>query len=270
MTLYIFEAGLNHLGRIDLALKLCDLAKSVGADVIKFQRRNPDVSTPDAQKDLPKEWLGNTISYLEYRKIVEFKPKDYDTIDSYCRKIGLRWTASVWDLDSLAEMEKYDVPWIKIPSAMLNNLELIEAASNYNLILSTGMSTLKEISNAVDRVNPNTILLHCNSSYPCEESEVSLSLIPKLAEWFGLPVGFSSHTVSPFPVLYAVTLGAVAVEVHGTLSRALPGGDQAASLEEKALRLIRREIDRISVVMGTPEKKVWDSELSSRLKLRGY
>lgn len=269
----IGEVGINANGHIDWALKLCDMAKDAGCDVVKFQRREVEISTPRAMWDVTREFEGEVMSYIDYRRRVEFCKCDYDKIDKHCREIGIRWTASVWDIPSVDFMNQYEVPWLKIPSAKLTEHELIDYANKTGkpVVISTGMSTEEEIHFAV-RHNINRTgasLMHCTSTYPANDAELNLGYLRRL-KWNGFPVGFSSHSPSPMPAIYSVFEGAQSIECHITLSRALPGTDQSASLEADGIHLVRREIDRIDVVRGTGKKVVFDSEISSRKKLRGY
>jgi sialic acid synthase SpsE len=133
------------------------------------------------------------------------------------------------------------------------------------------MSTKREISEAVKLIehDADSLLMHCHSAYPAPDAELSLPLIGKLAEWFDMRVGYSSHSSNPYPAMFAGVLGAEVVECHVTLDRTMEGSDHAASLEEKGLTLLRRELDRIPLVMANSEKRVWDSELPALVKLRG-
>lgn len=270
----ICEAGINHQGDLDIALALMRMAADVNAYAVKFQKRNPEVSTPGSMWEVKKTWQGKEMRYIDYRNSVEFSKKEYDKIDSYSHELGINWTASVWDSDSVDFMKQYQVPFLKIPSAHLTNHGLIGYAMDcgFPLVVSTGMSTMKEISETVkiiERDNSN-MLMHCHSAYPAPDCELSLPLIQKLAERFQMLVGYSSHSKTYFPALYAAVLGAEMVEVHITLDRTMEGSDHAASLEKHGLETLARELRRIPDVMNNSEKKVWPSELPSRLKLRGY
>jgi N-acetylneuraminate synthase len=127
-TYIIAEIGINHNGSIDVAKKLIDIAAVAGCDAVKFQKRNPDVCVPEHQKNVMRETPWGTMTYLEYKYKVEFGKKEYDEIDSYCKEKGISWSASPWDLDSLNFLSQYDIPFIKIPSAMLTNYELLKSA----------------------------------------------------------------------------------------------------------------------------------------------
>ena len=269
------EAGLNHNSFLASALELCDIARHAGADVVKFQRRVPEISVPRTEWATPKSTPWGTIEpYLEYKKKIELSQEQYREISQHCKDIGIPWTASVWDLPSLDNMREFDVPFIKLPSAKLTNDELLLACADSGspIVLSCGMSTEKEVDHAVSLIRdvPGASLLHCHSTYPSPGEEQNLSLIPKMRERYGLPVGYSSHSVSPFVPLAAVSrYGAVAIEVHITKHREAKGTDHAASLEPHGLELLVREINRLDALHGDGQRRLWTSEIPTRLKLRG-
>ena len=270
----VCELGINHQGSINLAFELIEMAKSCGADFVKLQKREPEASTPASQWTIPKvpPWGGEVISYIDYRKAIEFWSPQYDAIDAKCKLAGIRWFASVWDRQSLEFMRQYDVPFIKIPSAKIVRRELLLHARNQPapVILSTGMSTLEEIDTAVETIGRNdTIILHCHSAYPCKDSEINLRVMDTLHKRYNLPVGLSSHSTSPFPSIIAAALGAKMIEVHITTDRSLPGSDHAASLERPGLELLVREVRRLDLIMGDGIKKIWPSEETAKDKLRG-
>ena len=274
MSVYLIaEGGINHNGHLDWALKLCQIAKESGCNAVKFQKREPEVSTPKEMWNVQREWEGEIISYIDYRRKVEFGQRECDVIALRCGQLGIDFSLSVWDEPSLDFAMRYGLPWIKIPSAHLNNHALMDRASShgYPLVVSTGMSTQVEIERALEHVPhvPGASVMHCTSTYPAKDETLNLSYMKKLS-YFGLPVGFSSHSPTPFPAIGAGYLGAKSVEAHLTLDRALPGSDQAASLEFKGMQLLRRELDRIDVVTGSGEKEVYPDELPIRRKLRGY
>jgi len=192
-TYIIGEIGINHQGDLSIAKKLIDIAAAAGCDAVKFQKRNPDVCVPEEQKYKPRTWQGEEMTYLEYKHKIEFGLEEYDEIDDYCRLKGIAWSASPWDMDSLRFLERYDIPFIKVPSAMITNHELLEACvrSGKRVIFSTGMSTQEEIDDAVATlriakdlyvsVQDHKIgLLHCNSTYPAAVNELLLSPIKTL------------------------------------------------------------------------------------------
>jgi N-acetylneuraminate synthase len=274
MTELWAEIGINHQGSLLTALEMAEKARDAGADLVKFQIRTPRLAVPKDQWNKPKTWQGKEMTYLEYKECVELSREDYKIIDEHC---PLPWSASVWDIPSLEFLNQFEVPWIKIPSAKLTDSELVEAtaATGRRVVLSTGMSTMLEISEAVRIIQHTStvepLLMHCNSSYPALDEEQDLDVIRTLNHTFLIPVGFSSHSKSPYPALYAAARYDVpAVEVHFTLDRAMEGTDHASSLESDGLELLAREFRRIPLVVGSKVKQVYDSELPSRLKLRGY
>lgn len=265
----VAELGINHNGDFQ---RLGEMAWTAleHATYVKTQMRTPELCVPKSQWDKQKEWNGVTMTYLEYKNLMEFSEDQYDEFN---REFNGSWFPSVWDLPSLQLASKYDLPYIKIPSAMVTNLELIaEAAKLFPIAISTGMSNWYQITQAYDtavRYNKNVTMLHCTSTYPTADNEVNLQAIRTLKEYFYSPVGFSSHSKSPYPAIYSMFYGAEFIEVHFTLDRTLPGTDQSASLELPGLELIARETSRIATLHGDGQIKVYESELEPMLKLRG-
>ncbi len=285
LPIIIGEIGVNHNGDIRLARELMTMAASCDIPYIKFQKRSVETSTPSALRDIlrPSIWNdGKMITHLEHRKRIEFGRAEYDEINTFASGISLNWFTSVWDIPSLGFMSRYNPHYIKIPSALITNIELLQKAATFiiarggQLIISSGMSSLQEVDTAIETVtktglkSSEIILFHCHSGYPADDSELCLSLIPFYKERYKIPVGFSSHSTSPFPAIYAAAWGAEYIEVHITLDRTMKGSDQAASLEKSGLELLVREINRLGDVWGTPYKVVYPSELISRKRLRGY
>ena len=273
-TYLIGEIGINHNGDIQIAKKLIDAIYACSWDCAKFQKRNPDIAVPEDQKAVMRDTPWGRMKYIEYKYKVEFNKKEYDYIDQYCKEKPLAWAASVWDLDSLEFYMNYNPPFIKIPSAMLTNSELITECSQTGLpmILSTGMSTLIEVDNAVDILKNHAssfAILHCNSSYPANESELNLSIIPMYMERYECIVGYSGHEYGLEPTIIAVTLGAKIIERHITLDHRMWGTDQAASIEIKAMDDLKKRIEKVKVVIGEPKKEISPSEIPIRKKLSG-
>ena len=274
-VMVVAEVGVNHNSYMASAIALIDVAKEAGANTVKFQRRSPELSVPPAERDKPRvtPW-GTTETYFSYRLKMEFSQEQYREIDQYCKSIGIKWTASVWDIPSLDSMREFDVPFLKIPSAHLVNDELLEACANSGspVVLSCGMSTDAEVDRAVDIISGHigASLMHCNSAYPSADNEQNLSMIDAMRWKYGLPIGFSSHSKTPYVPLAAVSrYNAVAVEAHITLDRAAVGSDHSASLEPAGLELLVREIRRLDTLRGDGKRKVYESELASLKKLRG-
>jgi N-acetylneuraminate synthase len=267
----VAEIGINHNGSIETCKKLIDLAAEMGCDAVKFQKRTPDVCVPEKQKHVMRETPWGTMTYLEYRKKIEFGKKEYEEIDEYCKQKGIIWYASPWDVHSVDFLKEFDVPCYKIPSACLTDEELLKKvkATKKPIILSTGMSTIEQIKKAVDLLGEeNLILLHCNSSYPASDEELDLNVIKTLRKHFNCPIGYSGHEVGVFSSIIAVAIGACMVERHITLDRAMWGTDQAASLEKRGLELVAREAKLIPKYLGESTKKVYESEKQVMAKLR--
>ena len=207
----------------------------------------------------------------DLKRGLEFGYEEYKQIDTYCKELGILWFASAWDIDSVDFLEEFDVCAHKIPSALITNIELLEHIKKTNkpILLSTGMSTMEEIEQAVKIVGlDNTIIFHCTSTYPTQNNEINLRVIPVLKEKFDCPIGYSGHEKGIVPSTIAVVMGACAVERHITLDRTMWGSDQAASLEPEGLRKLVRDIRNINDFMGDGIKKVYESELPIKKKLR--
>jgi sialic acid synthase SpsE len=209
---------------------------------------------------------------LEYRHRVEFGRAEFQVIDEHCRQREILWTASCWDEPSLAFMEKFQPPFYKVASAALTNDNLLAAHAHlgHPLIVSTGMSSMQEIEHAAEVLGDHVpwMFLHCTSSYPAHAGEINLRMIDTLRERFQRPVGYSGHEVGLQISLAAVARGADALERHITLDRAMWGSDQAASVEPQGLQRLVRDIRVIELALGNGVKKVYDSELPARAKLR--
>jgi N-acetylneuraminate synthase len=272
MSIYVIaELGINHQGSLDQAKKLIDAAKEAGADAVKFQKRTIEaVYTPD-ELAAPRESIYGT-SNGDLKRGLEFDRSGYDTLAAHCQRADLQWSASCWDTASIAFIARYQPPWLKIPSALITNQALLTAyvATGIPLLLSTGMSTWEEIDTAVATVPPEQLraLLHCHSSYPSPLDELNLACIQSFKARYGVPVGYSSHTVSPWPCLMAAVYGAEVVEFHLTLDRTMWGSDQAASLEPHAATKLIEEIRTWERCKGDGEKRVYASEAPVKAKLR--
>ena len=272
---FVAEIGINHNGDLQIAKKLIDSAFACNWQCVKFQKRNPEVCVPDYQKDVMRDTPWGRMTYLEYKYKVEFGKKEYDYIDKYCKEKPIDWTVSVWDLDSLEFISQYDVPFIKIPSAMLTNDKLLEAAisTEKNIILSTGMSSIKEIDHAVEILKNgdslNFTLLHCNSTYPAPEEDLNLNNIKMMQNRYGVPIGYSGHEIDLEACMVAVTLGATVIERHITLDHNMWGTDQKSSLEVVAMDMLKKRCNNIQTMLGQYDRTVSESEKEIRKKLRG-
>lgn len=268
----IAEIGLNHNGDVDIAKRLIDVAARAGADAVKFQKRTPEISTPEHMRDVPRETPWGTMTYLDYRRRVEFGRDEYVEIGDHAALHGLDWFASPWDVPSVAFLEDLNVVAHKVASASLTDTELLVALRETGkpVILSTGMSTIEQIDRALDTLGTDrVVLMHATSTYPLEPEEANLRVISTLRDRYaGVPVGYSGHERGLQISLAAVALGAVAVERHITLDRTMWGSDHAASLEPTGLEHLVRDIRVIEKALGDGVKRVFDSERAPMAKLR--
>lgn len=268
----IGEIGLNHNGDVELAMRLIDVAADAGADAVKFQKRTPEIATPEHMRDTLRETPWGTMTYLEYRHRVEFDAEQYAQIGAYAASRGLDWFASPWDVPSVDVLEQLDVVAHKIASASVTDTELLDrvARTGKPVILSTGMSTLEEIDRAVEILGTERlVLLHATSTYPMPPEEANLRTIATLRDRYrGVPIGYSGHERGLQISLAAVALGARVVERHITLDRTMWGSDHAASLEPQGFEHLVRDIRIIETALGDGVKRVFPGELAPKAKLR--
>ncbi|EAQ81615.1 N-acetylneuraminate synthase family protein [Blastopirellula marina] len=268
----IGEIGLNHNGDIEIAKKLIDVAAFAGCDAVKFQKRDPETCVPPEQRNVLRETPWGTMTYLEYRHAVEFGEDQYAEIDRYCKAKEIDWFVSCWDASSVGFTEKFSPVCYKIASATLTDLSLMRriASTRRPVMLSTGMSTMEEIDAAVNVFDREQLLIaHATSAYPCKAEEINLRMIHVLRDTYAdVPIGYSGHEVGLQITLAAVALGAAFVERHITLDRTMWGSDHAASVEPQGLIRLCRDIRVIEQAMGDGVKRVYDSELPIRKKLR--
>ncbi|WP_062207249.1 N-acetylneuraminate synthase family protein [Streptomyces sp. NBRC 109706] len=266
------EIGINHNGDLENAFALIDAAAEAGCDAVKFQKRTPEICTPRDQWEIERDTPWGRMTYIDYRHRVEFDEDAYRAINDYCVKRGLHWFASPWDNEAVAFLENFDVPAYKVASASLTDDELLRTlrGTGRTVILSTGMSTPKQIRHAVEVLGSENILLcHATSTYPAKAEELNLRVIHTLqAEYPNVPIGYSGHETGLQTTLAAVALGAVFVERHITLDRAMWGSDQAASVEPQGLTRLVRDIRTIEESLGDGVKRVYDSERAPMKKLR--
>jgi len=268
------EIGINHNGQVETAKRLIDMAADCGCNAVKFQKRTVDIVYDkdflDSHRDSP--W-GTT--QREQKEGLELGRADYDRIDKYCREKSIPWFASAWDENSQEFLRRYDLPYNKVASAMLNHTGLLEmiAKEGKHTFISCGMSDWEMVDRAVEvfrRYNCPFTPMHCVSTYPSDDDECNISLIGKLKERYGCEVGYSGHERGVLPSILAVAFGASVLERHITLDRALYGSDQAASLEHRGLELLVRDARRIASILGDGKKVMTERELSLTKKLRYY
>lgn len=268
----IAEIGINHNGSVEIAKKMIDGAVKSGCDAVKFQKRTPEICVPKDQWDIERDTPWGRMTYIEYRYKVEFSREQFEEIVEYCKKKNIIWFSSCWDEKSVDFIESFDPLLYKLASASLTDEDLLIKHKSLNkpLIMSTGMSTLEEINNAVEIFGTKNLLLaHSTSSYPCKNEELNLKMILTLKEKYpDVPIGYSGHEVGLAPTWAAVSIGACFVERHITLDRAMWGTDQAASVEIVGMERLVANIRDIEAALGDGVKKVYESELKNLKKLR--
>jgi N-acetylneuraminate synthase len=268
----IAEIGINHNGSVEIAKRLIDGAARAGCDAVKFQKRTPERCTPRDQWSVPRETPWGRMTYIEYRHRVELGFDAYLEIDQYCKDLGIAWFASCWDEESVDFMERFEPPCYKAASASLTDHTLLRKMKSTGrpLIMSTGMSTMEQIEDAVEVAGTDHLLIaHSTSSYPCPIEALNLRAIHTIMRRFpGCPVGYSGHETGLAPSWAAIALGATFLERHITLDRAMWGTDQAASVELGGLVRLVQNIRDIELALGDGIKRVHESELPFLRKLR--
>lgn len=269
----IAEIGINHNGDVSLAKELVDVASETGCDAVKFQKREPDICVPEDQKLLLRETPWGTMTYLEYKKRIEFGEAEYDEIDRYCMSKGIDWSASAWDLPSQKFLQKYKRLFNKIASAMITNVELLNEVADEGLLtyISTGMSTLEQIDTAVDIFKSKGTpfeIMHSVSTYPARDEDLNLQVIQTLRNRYNVPVGYSGHEPTVSPSIVAAALGASVIERHITTNRSNWGTDQSASLEPAGLRFLVGAVRKVPIILGDGVKRVLPEEELIAKKLR--
>ena len=261
----IAEIGINHNGSLNLAKKLIDMAKDCGFTAVKFQKRNPEISTPSDQKTIQRTTPWGDMTYLDYKKKIEFGRKEFDEINRYCKKKKIIWFSSAWDVDSQIFLKRYNLKYNKVASAMLTNFKLIEQIAKEKKLtfISTGMSNYNDISKCLKIFKKNKcrfVLMHCVSTYPCPIEKLNLNMITTLRKKFKCEIGYSGHESEVSPSLIAYFLGANYIERHITLDRSMWGTDQAASLSENGMRNLSSILFKSQKVLGNGVKKISPEE----------
>ncbi len=266
----VAEIGINHNGDIDLAKKLINVALGADCDAVKFQKRTIDVVYSPEELAKPRESpFGTTNGDL--KRGLEFEQEEYEEIDRYCREVKIDWFASCWDEASVDFIAQFKVPCFKVASASLTDDNLLRhtRAVGKPIILSTGMSTIKEIDHAVEVLGKQDLaILHACSTYPAYYEELNLRVIDVLRDRYGVPVGYSGHETGLPSSVAAAVLGACMIERHITLDRSMWGSDHAASLEPNGITRLVRDIRLIEKSMGDGVKRVLEREQPIIKKLR--
>jgi N-acetylneuraminate synthase len=268
----IAEIGINHNGSLDIAKQLIDEAAAAGCNAVKFQKRTIDKVYTKEELDKPRESPWGTTN-REQKLGLEFTESDYEQIDAYCKEKNIEWFASAWDVDSQIFMRRFNCKYNKVASAMLTHRELLEeiASEKKHTFISTGMSTLEQIDKVVEIFKSHDCsfeLMHCNSTYPMQLEDANLRVMHTLQNRYGCNVGYSGHETGIIISCAAVAVGASSLERHITLDRAMYGSDQSASLEVVGLKRMMDYVRDIIACMGSPEKRVMDTEVSIAEKLR--
>ena len=273
MTFITAEIGINHNGSMKIAKELIDVASAAGCNAVKFQKRNVEKVYSKKVLDSYRESMWGTTT-REQKFGLEFSEKQYSKIDQYCKKKKILWYVSCWDVGSQIQMRKFKTKYNKVASAMLTHKKLLEtiAEEGKHTFISTGMSTMKDISKAVKIFKTHNCsfeLMHSHSAYPMPPHEANLKMIQTLRKKFKCKVGYSGHEISSYSICLAATLlGATSIERHITLDRSMYGSDQAASLEPPGLIRLVRDIRELDFILGDGKKIIWDSELPAQKKLR--
>ena len=268
----IAEIGINHNGSMDIAKKLIMLSKAAGCDYVKIQKREPDVCVPDDQKSKIRDTPWGQMTYLEYKKKLEFNEEQIKELVSYSNNLGIKFFASVWDIPSVDLMAKY-TNITKIPSALITDIELCKyARSKFDtLIVSTGMSTEEEIINCITSCQPD-VIMHTNSTYPCPVNDLNLNYIKYLTQKYpDKEIGYSGHEFGLVTTFATVTMGVSWIERHITLDRYMWGSDQLASVEPSGLvKLVKgiRDLEKATMYPVGP-RILFEKELEKRKSLRG-
>jgi len=274
LPFFIAEIGINHNGDMDLTKQLIDLAKETGCNAVKFQKR--EINTVYTQEYLDSSRQSPWgVTQRDQKEGLELGKKEYDQIDQYCKKKGILWSASAWDLESQSFLQTYDLPFNKVASAMLTHIELLEviAQEGKHTFISTGMSTSYHIDKAVEifrKYNCPFTLFHCVSTYPCKDEDCNIKMVTTLKDRYGVSVGYSGHEKGTVPSLLAVALGARSLERHITLDKKMYGSDQSASIEKDQLEFLVNESRQITNTLGTGQKIFLQHEVPVAQKLRYF
>ncbi len=276
-TFVIAEAGVNHNGRLDIAVKLCDAAKQSGADAVKFQTfRAQDLVTLDAPTaEYQQRATGNTTQF-EMLQALELDDAAHQHLANHCRAIGLEFMSTPFSIEAVNLLRRAGVNRLKLPSGEITHQQLLQAAAatGLPLIVSTGMATVDEVRTAVAwlRAVPNCsvdlVVLHCTSAYPAVDASLNLRAMCQLRDELGVRVGYSDHSEGAHAALACVALGAEVIEKHITLDKSLPGPDHQASMEVAEFAQLVRDIRRVELMLGDGQKRPTADELRTAALVR--
>lgn len=271
MVKFISEIGINHNGSLELCKNLIIKSHKAGCNFVKIQKRNPDICVPEKQKTKRKQTPWGEMSYLEYKHKIEFNEEQIKELVDYSKSIGIELFASVWDIDSAILMSKY-TRIAKIGSASITNIELCKKTRELFdfVIMSTGMSTEREIEIAVLNTNPD-VIMHTNSTYPCPSEDLNLRYIHYLKQkWINIDIGYSGHETILSSTYAAVTLGATWIERHVTLDKNMWGSDQSSSINFEELKELIKNIEYVenAIQYRTGPRILFEKESSKKESLR--
>ncbi len=270
----IAEIGINHNGDIEIAKQLIDMAVETGCDAVKFQKRTIDIVYDKDLLSSPRESPWGTTQ-REQKEGLEFGQEEFEVINDYCSEKDIDWFASAWDLDAQKFLQQFNCPYNKTASAMITHLPLMEmiAKEGKHTFISTGMTNYKDIEDALNifiNEKCSYTLLHCVSTYPCDDEECDIGVMNELKNRFDCPVGYSGHEKGILPSVVAAVLGAEVIERHITLDRTMYGSDQSASLERKGLDLMVKYARSVNSIIGDTKKKFGEKEQAIAEKLRYF
>ncbi|MDH5652085.1 MAG: N-acetylneuraminate synthase family protein [Gammaproteobacteria bacterium] len=275
MSIFIVaEIGINHNGDISIAKDLIDVAKIAGCDAVKFQKRDLDQVYTQEFLDSPRESPWGTTQ-RDQKEGLEFGVDEYREIDEYCKSKYIEWFASAWDVNSQTFLRQFDCKYNKVASAMIVHEELLKmiAEEGKHTFISTGMSDYDDIQKAIDifkKAGCPYELMHTVSTYPMKDEDANLNVIRTLREKFNCNVGYSGHEVGLAVSYAAAALGITSLERHITLSRAMYGSDQSASVEPAGLMQLVGAVRKIEKAMGDGQKRMIEAEVPIARKLREH
>lgn len=277
-VIIIAEAGVNHNGKYDLAVKMIHEAKRAGADYVKFQTAVPElvISTIAPKAEYQKETTGNDESQLDMCRAIHLPLSDYAKLKKICDNVGIGFMSTPFDLVSIDTLEPLDMDYYKIPSGEITNLPYLRkiASKGRKVIMSTGMSEMNEIADALKVLEDGGLkraditLLHCNTEYPTPFSDVNLMAMKTIGDTFGVSVGYSDHTRGIEVPIAAVAIGAKVIEKHFTLDCNMEGPDHKASLEPDQLKAMVDAIRNVEMAIGNAEKHATASETPNKVVAR--
>ena len=270
-AIIIAEAGVNHNGSLDVAKQLIDVASECGADFVKFQTGNVDNLVTETAKmaDYQIANIGSKVGQKEMLKKLMLPYSDFDELYKHCIKRGIKFLSTPFDIESIEYLERFNMTFWKIPSGEITNYPYLVkiGQSKLPVILSTGMSNLQEIRNAIEVLKsagcPHVSILHCNTDYPTKMEDVNLNVMKTLKDEFQTEVGYSDHTLGIEVPIAAVAMGATIIEKHFTLDRKMDGPDHKCSLEPNELKQMIQSIRNIEKALGNSEKRATEAEMKN-------